>query len=172
MSDFVIHEADARDASALLHHLQMIAEEPHNGVAVSSVAELNMTEADVEQMIRNHARKDTALYAVAMVGDTVIGEIHGSSGRLGYSGTVNLSMTVAQVWRDQGVGKALLQYMIDWCQANPRIHRLELYVFPDNPRALHLYEQMGFAHEGSHREAYFKEDAYKDLLVMGMLFER
>ena len=172
MPAFDLREARASDASALLHHLQTIADEPHNGISVSSAAELNMTEVDAESMIRSYTEKETALYVLALAGDGVIGEIHGSSGRLGYSGTVNLTMSVAQSWRDQGVGKALLCYMIDWCQANPQVHRLELYVFPDNPRALHLYQKMGFAHEGGHRQAYFKEGEYKDLLVMGMLFER
>jgi putative acetyltransferase len=75
-------------------------------------------------------------------------------------------------WRDQGVGRAMMQYMIDWCRYNLAVHRLELWVFPDNPRAIHLYEKMGFQHEGNRRSSFLKEGRMRDLLLMAMLFER
>ena len=172
MAEFTIREATVADAAALLVHLQTIAEEPHNGVSYSSLAELNMRETDLAQTITHHAEQANALYLVALAGEQIIGEIHGGGGRLGYRGTVNLTMTVARDWRDKGAGSALLHALIAWGQDNPLIHRLELYVFPNNSRAIHVYEKLGFQHEGSHREAYFKEGQYLDLMVMGMLFER
>jgi putative acetyltransferase len=62
--------------------------------------------------------------------------------------------------------------MIDWCQSNPLVHRLELWVFADNDAAIRLYERLGFHHEGRRRASFLKDGHFKDLLLMGMLFER
>ena len=44
--------------------------------------------------------------------------------------------------------------------------RVELEVFSDNPRAIHLYEKMGFALEGCRRMAVVKNGRYVDEYVM------
>ncbi len=172
MSEFVIREAQVEDAAGLLAHLEVIAAEPGNGVSYSSVAELNMTEAQVAQMIEEHLKTENALYLIAETDGKIIGEAHCRGGRLGYVGTLNLTITIAQEWRGKGVGAALLRHMIDWCRASSIVHRLELYVFPNNRAAIRLYEKMGFQVEGNHRQSYFKEGKYLDMWIMGMIFDR
>lgn len=51
------------------------------------------------------------------------------------------------------------------------LHRIELEVFEDNPRAVRCYEKVGFQHEGRRRKADFREGNYRDALMMGMLRE-
>src|SRR4051812_49170785 len=47
------------------------------------------------------------------------------------------------------------------------LRRLELIVFADNPRAIGLYEKLGFEHEGVMREFGFKRGQYLDAILMG-----
>jgi len=51
------------------------------------------------------------------------------------------------------------------------LHRIELEVFADNARAVHVYEKVGFHMEGTRRRAIFKFGRYQDLHVMGLLEE-
>ena len=47
------------------------------------------------------------------------------------------------------------------------VRRLGLIVFEDNPRAIRLYERLGFEHEGVMREFGSKRGGYVDAVVMG-----
>jgi RimJ/RimL family protein N-acetyltransferase len=49
------------------------------------------------------------------------------------------------------------------------IHRVELDVYPFNPRARHVYEKAGFVLEGTKREALFWDGEWFDAYVMAML---
>ena len=56
----------------------------------------------------------------------------------------------------RGVGRALTEAVIDLADNWLNLHRLGLTVFVDNPRAIGLYESLGFQHEGVMREFGFK----------------
>lgn len=49
------------------------------------------------------------------------------------------------------------------------LHRIELEVYADNARAIHVYEKVGFQIEGTRRQAMFKFGRYQDVHVMGLL---
>lgn len=66
----------------------------------------------------------------------------------------------------QGVGRALMEKMIHLADNWLNLGKLELSVFADNPRAVALYEQCGFVHEGRARCDTFKNGKYVDTLRM------
>jgi putative acetyltransferase len=76
-----------------------------------------------------------------------------------------------------GLGRALLERLLDWTRAHRdedggRVLRVELYVRSDNPRAIALYQSLGFVLEGNRRGFFLRDDgALVDDLVMGLLFE-
>lgn len=49
------------------------------------------------------------------------------------------------------------------------LHRVELEVFAFNPRARHVYEKVGFVHEGTRRQALHWDGAWIDAHVMAVL---
>jgi RimJ/RimL family protein N-acetyltransferase len=49
------------------------------------------------------------------------------------------------------------------------LHRIELEVFSFNPRALHVYEKLGFKHEGVRREVLCWDAQYYDAITMSLL---
>lgn len=49
------------------------------------------------------------------------------------------------------------------------LHRIGLEVFSCNPRAQRVYEKIGFVHEGTMRESYFRNGKLHDTIIMGML---
>jgi RimJ/RimL family protein N-acetyltransferase len=77
-----------------------------------------------------------------------------------------LSITVADGWRDVGVGTALVAATQDWVRERG-LTRLALSVFPDNARAIAVYTRAGFVREGIRRQQFRQADGtYRDELLM------
>lgn len=172
MADYVVRKARPEDAAQIITHFKAIADEPDNGISLSSSSEFTITEEEETKIIADRVDNELALMLVADAGGQIIGLAHCNSARLGYKHTYDLGITVNKDWRDKGVGTAMLSAMIEWCHNNPNVRRLELWVFPNNPRAMHVYEKLGFEHEGVRRKSYLKQGEMLDLILMGMLFER
>jgi RimJ/RimL family protein N-acetyltransferase len=172
MSAFHVREARPEDAAAIIAHVKRVADEPNNGISLGSAAEFDVTEEKEAEWIKTAAAAENALMIVAEADAQIIGVANCKGGNGGYKNTLDLGITVNRDWRNQGVGTAVMQYLVDWCRANPVVHKLELWVFPDNPRAIRVYEKVGFQQEGYRRSCFLKQGQYLDLLLMGIVFER
>lgn len=64
-----------------------------------------------------------------------------------------LSIAIAEAWRDVGIGSAMVRAAQDWTRAQG-LAKLALGVFPDNERAIAVYEHAGFVREGLRRRQY------------------
>jgi ribosomal protein S18 acetylase RimI-like enzyme len=49
---------------------------------------------------------------------------------------------------DRGIGRALMNDLLQWAQHDPRVEKIELLVRATNSRAIHLYRSCGFVEEG------------------------
>lgn len=68
-----------------------------------------------------------------------------------------------------GIGSRLLAAMIDTADNWLAVTRLEMTVFTDNVAALALYEKFGFAIEGTHKSASFRNGELVDVYCMARL---
>ncbi len=84
----------------------------------------------------------------------------------GHSGSVG--MGVLQEWRQQGLGRMLLEACIQKSIENG-LTRIELEVYASNTIAIALYRRLGFVEEGLKRRARFLDGKYQDLLIMALL---
>jgi RimJ/RimL family protein N-acetyltransferase len=77
-----------------------------------------------------------------------------------------LSIVVAQAWRDVGIGSAMVRAAQQW-SAGRGLLKVALAVFPDNERAIAVYEHAGFVREGLRRHQYRADgDVLRDELLM------
>jgi RimJ/RimL family protein N-acetyltransferase len=76
-----------------------------------------------------------------------------------------LSITIAADWRDVGIGSDLVGAAQDWAQERG-LRKLSLGVFPDNDRAVAVYEKRGFLREGMRRMQYRSGDTFRDEVLM------
>ena len=53
-----------------------------------------------------------------------------------------------------GMGRPFVRAVMDHVFATTHAHRLELDTSAENPRARHVYEKLGFVHEGRVRDVY------------------
>ena len=99
------------------------------------------------------------------------GEVVGCLGLHGtpVAGVYSLGMGILETMRGAGRGGALL----DAALADARrsgVHKVELEVFPDNPRAIALYASRGFAVEGLRREHHPRRDGTRrSTLLLALL---
>lgn len=86
------------------------------------------------------------------------------------NGTAELGLGIGEPaeW-DKGYGTEVMRILLDFAFGELRLHRVFLHVFDFNARAIHVYEQVGFRHEGTKRQAYFRHGRHHDLYVMGIL---
>ena len=76
-----------------------------------------------------------------------------------------LSICIAIDWRDVGIGSELVAGAQAWARERG-LGKISLGVFPDNERAIAVYERRGFVREGLRRRQYRSGDAYRDEVLM------
>jgi RimJ/RimL family protein N-acetyltransferase len=86
------------------------------------------------------------------------------------SAEVGLFIGPPKLWA-QGLGRDVLQTLVRFGFDQMNLHRIYLRVFAENERAIHLYEKVGFQHEGRWRQAEFRHGCYHDMLWMSILRE-
>ena len=83
-----------------------------------------------------------------------------SNPRMRHVGTVGLY--VHTDYQNQGVGTALMKVLLDLADNWLMLVRVELEVFADNERAIHLYEKFGFEKEALLRMSVVRDGQYRD----------
>ena len=90
------------------------------------------------------------------------------SGRCVYGGVAEVSVYIGKNTRGQGIGKALMQRLIETSEA-AGYWTLQSGIFPENTASIHLHEKVGFRFLGK-RERVGKTS--KGLWKDNLLFER
>lgn len=86
------------------------------------------------------------------------------------SAEVGLLIGIPELW-DQGLGCDVLRTLVNFGFEQMNLNRIYLRVFAGNGRGIHLYEKVGFQHEGRWRQAEYRHGCYHDLLWMSILCE-
>jgi len=87
--------------------------------------------------------------------------------RLRHSGGIGIM--VHKDFQNNGVGTALMEALIDIADNWLMLVRVELTVFIDNQRAIHLYEKLGFQKEGIKKMAAIRRGKYIDEISMARI---
>jgi len=86
------------------------------------------------------------------------------------NGSAELGLGIADrsLW-DQGYGTEATCVILDFGFGELRLHRVLLHVFDGNDRARHVYQKLGFVHEGTERETLYRHGRHMDVHLMGIL---
>lgn len=133
----------AAEILAAIAHEDLIATEPPVDVADRALR--------FRQEIESEGRD--ALWLL-LDGDDVVGN---AGAQEGPEGVLALGMAILPSHRGRGGGKLLMAAIIEHAQ-RCGAHKLELEVWPDNHRAIALYESHGFEVEGVRRDHYRRRD--------------
>ncbi len=126
-----------------------------------------VSEPSESYFIGEMIRAGDSLVLVAEADGDVIGNVLVTTERSSVSGHIGtLSIAILDGWRDVGIGSALMRAAQDWTREQGLV-KLALGVFPDNARAIAVYEHVGFAREGLRRRQYHVAGGnYRDEVLM------
>jgi RimJ/RimL family protein N-acetyltransferase len=163
MNAFVVREAVAADAAALVALAQAVGAEPE-GWLIADASWRGV--ADERRYLKAIKRHPHAAVFVAENAGEIVGRLsvardpHPASYHV-----ADLGLMVAAGHRRRGVGRALLERAVEWA-GEARVRKLELHVFPHNEPAIALYEGFGFVREGYRRAHYRRGPGYVDAILM------
>lgn len=163
----LIRTAKPEDAQSLLDLGREVMAE--RDFTLTEPDELNFTAEQEAAWIRDHLDHPAKIILVAEVSETVVGIIdfaNGSRRRNAHAG--EFGMSVAKHWREKGIGRALLETLLAWAEANPKLEKVQLTVRATNIRAISLYRSLGFQEEGRRRrDLKLSPNEYVDSVLMG-----
>jgi L-amino acid N-acyltransferase YncA len=107
------------------------------------------------------------LRLVAVLNDRVLGwaALTPVSGRCIYAGVGEVSVYVAAAARGKGLGKKLLQALIEESEKN-NFWTLQAGIFPENEASISIHEFCGFRIIGSHEKIGMMHGAWRDILLL------
>ena len=80
-----------------------------------------------------------------------------------------LGISVAAEFQRQGVGRRLMQELLNLADNWLNLHRVELSVFTDHSAAIALYESYGFVREGIAQDFALRDGRYVDAVLMARI---
>ena len=161
-----IRRARPEDAGAILEYLRKVGGETVN--LTFGAEGPGLTEAEEREYLTRVAASDNSLAIVAVVGDEIVGGLTfdgGRRARLRHAGEFGIS--VAQAYAGQGIGQALIGYLLAWAERGGVVRKINLKVRADNLPAIRLYERMGWGHDGRTTRDTLIDGEFSDCLLMG-----
>lgn len=98
-----------------------------------------------------------------MVGEVVLKDWHEANRSCGFR------TLIGSAGRGKGLGTEATRLTIRYGLQSLGLHRISLEVYDHNPRARHVYEKVGFTHEGTGRDALWFEGHWIDVHYMSIL---
>jgi RimJ/RimL family protein N-acetyltransferase len=161
-----IRRALPEDAGAVLRYLRRVGGETDNLTFGGEGP--GLTESEEGEYLTGVGESDNSLAIVATVGDAIGGSLTFDGGRrprLRHAGEFGIS--VAQAYAGLGIGKALIEHMLDWAERGGVVRKINLKVRADNVAAIRLYERMGWVLEGATTRDTLIDGRFNDCLLMG-----
>jgi putative acetyltransferase len=150
------------DDAEAIHQLRLLPSSIDNTMAIPS-----------ERITRAQSRIDSSgpddHVFVAVLDGQVVGMagLHVGTGKGRHS--AELGIMVHDQFQGRGIGRELMDMLLHMADNFLGLARVELQVYPDNGRAIKLYESCGFEAEGHRRKAVWRHGEHQDVLMMGRL---
>jgi RimJ/RimL family protein N-acetyltransferase len=163
-----IREAQVADAARCLDYLREVSAEPGRMIPVDP-DEWDMPVQEEEAFIQHMSATPNCLMLVVEAEGKIVGILTCNGGtRRAMHHATTLGISLHKHYRDRGLGHQLMQRTVDWARSSG-IKRIELHVYVQNARAIHLYEKFGFKIEGRRTGPFYHDGNYIDDFVMALL---
>jgi L-phenylalanine/L-methionine N-acetyltransferase len=164
-TDFTVRRAEPRDAEGIAITFRS------RSTAAGTLQNPYPSVAWWTERLQANAKNDYVFVAVAGATENVIGHagLHSTSLSPRRAHAWGIGIGVRDDWQGKGVGKRLMETIIDLADNWLGALRLELNVYTDNDRAIALYRKFGFVEEGVYRAYALREGELVDSLAMARL---
>ena len=119
------------------------------------------------RLISDYEKSPNSILLVAEINSELIGNIDlTGSNRAKMKHTAMIGMGIKQEWRNQGIGRILIESVIDWAKKNVQIEIIWLDVYASNTLGYNLYKNTGFIVSGVIKGFFKYGDEYTDKVQM------
>lgn len=133
--------------------------------------EFKMTVEEERAFLRDHnARPCSMSLCAEMDGGIIAYAGAAAQERKRFAHHAEFGLCVAKAYWRQGLGRKLTQLAIDWGRCRD-LHKLYLKVYAYNPRAIALYQQLGFIEEARLKDDVRRADGtLADTIIMAIYY--
>lgn len=116
-------------------------------------------------------KEDNYSFAIERISD---GQYVGGCGinELDWKNSVaTVGIFLGKPFLSQGYGTDAMNVLVNFIFSEMNLHKVMLYVYAFNERAIKSYQKVGFKIEGTLRSQIFRDGKYHDEMIMGILKE-
>jgi RimJ/RimL family protein N-acetyltransferase len=162
----IIRTGELDDSKAILDIQRDVISE--NKYWISTPEEFDKTLVQQSNSIQKILENERETIIVAEINGKVVGWLEfESQTRKRISHTGSFGIMIHKDYRGMGIGKGLINELLNWAEKNPLIEKVSLGVFSTNHSAIALYKSFGFVEEGRKiKEIKINENEYVDDILM------
>ena len=123
------------------------------------------------EFIHGFIEPTNSVLLLAEENGVIVGNVGFEGRRLPQEAHVGLfGLSVDSEHRGRGIGSELVAALLEWAPTHG-VRRVEVEAFANNPRAIELYERLGFGREGWRRGAVMVEGELVDVLLLARIVD-
>lgn len=155
---------EMRDKEALFEGVQ----EPEGSRLTGTHATFTMEQIEA-YIERNSTDESRAGWVICLPDDSLVGEVViNQIDEDNRSANIRIALFDSKYF-GQGYGSEAMRLAINYGFKTLNLHRISLGVYDFNPRAIHVYEKIGFKREGILRDSLLWDGEYHDEYLMSIL---
>lgn len=163
-------ELEAKDAQSVLDYLVIVGKETTN--LLIDEEGLGISIEEEEQIIERYRAHSVSMMLGCFVHGRLVAVSNLSSNqRKKIMHVANLGVSVLKEYWGIGIGKQLMNMLIDHARQTQTIKIIRLDVRADNEKAIHLYKKLGFKEIGYFKKAFVIHGEYYDEIMMNLYLE-
>lgn len=127
-----------------------------------------LTLEETQDLLDEIGKKDNLVRFAVEAGGEVVGSctLHSIDA---HNRRCEIGIALGRPHWNKGYGRAAVRMLVDFAFRHHNMRRVELEVLADDERAVACYRSVGFVEEGRLRRRDWRDSAYHDVMVMGIL---
>lgn len=163
---YTVRTPNEEDAQAIMDFAKLLFASTDQ--VLTTLEEYTITLEEEKKWINRPLTEPGTLILIAEAGSKVIGLLDfATRPRKKVKHTGEFGVSVHPDYQGRGIGRTLIENLLEWAKANPQVEKVFLNVFVTNYNAIKLYKNLGFVEEGRHLKAIKQINGeYVDLIQM------
>jgi RimJ/RimL family protein N-acetyltransferase len=149
---FIIRQPTENDAVDIINYSKILFASTDQ--VLTTLEEYTITVEDEKCWINNLTQNPNSKILIAELNNKITGLLFFiPNAKIKNSHTGEFGVSVHPNFQGLGIGRHLIETLLNWAENNTQIEKVYLNVFATNKNAIKLYKDLGFIEEGRHIKA-------------------
>ena len=166
--EVIIREATKEDAESIINFYNFVGGE--TDFLSFGKNEFKRDPKEYGTYLESTREEENSIILLAIIDDEIISIASINSNQKSRSKHVGtFGIVVAEKYCNLGLGRKLMDYLIEWGKSNGITKKICLVTRDDNTRAIELYKKVGFETEGISKKDTYIDGVYYNTLMMSLI---